>query len=234
MAYGGDSSERKTTANGKPWSPAGLVGTAAEVIGLLNKGSAKAPAAPSDVADLQPISSNSLNVTRVGGIGALISAAGGAALLLFNVNKTTDRASIVVAAYLSVGAIVAAALLTVAIIIAADIRARTAIATAVSPNAPAERPNVKRIQATQATVVPLDRTYDYVLVNAAAADTELVLPSAKSVPWQQMKIRREDNSNHVVTIRPQGQETIEGQQAYGHAQATEVQIYSDGQVWRLV
>jgi hypothetical protein len=109
------------TSKNKPASLAGIVGTIAEVFGLLNKGSAKAQAAPtaSDSADVQPISSNTLNVTRVGGVAALISAAG-AALLLFNVNKTKDHASIVVAAYASVGVIVAAALLTVAIIISAD------------------------------------------------------------------------------------------------------------------
>jgi hypothetical protein len=65
-------------------------------------------------------------VTRVGGLTALIASAGAAALAIFNVHKGVDQASVVVAAYVSVGAIVAASLLTAAIIISADIRARSA------------------------------------------------------------------------------------------------------------
>lgn len=78
------------------------------------------------------MSNNSLKVTRVGGVGALISGAGGAALLLFKVNKSKDPHPIVVAAYISVGVIVAAALVAVAMIIVADIRARAGLASAAS------------------------------------------------------------------------------------------------------
>jgi hypothetical protein len=99
-----------------------------EAIGLLNKGSADIaagdPEAKEQAGDL-PVPTNSLNVTRVGGTGAVIAAAGAAALTLFNVDKATDKVAVVVAAYASTGAIVAAALLTTAIIISADIKARS-------------------------------------------------------------------------------------------------------------
>jgi hypothetical protein len=96
-----------------------------EAIGLLNKGSAAISAsAATDGASELPVSSNSLNVTRVGGTGAVIAAAGAAALALFRVH-TGDPNSIIVAAYASTGLIVAAALVTTAIIISADIKARS-------------------------------------------------------------------------------------------------------------
>lgn len=99
-----------------------------EAIGLLNKGSADIaagdPKAKEEAGDL-PVPTNSLNVTRVGGTGAVIAAAGAAALTLFNVDKGTDKVAVVVAAYASTGAIVAAALVTSAIIISADIKARS-------------------------------------------------------------------------------------------------------------
>ena len=103
-----------------------------ESVGLLNKGSADANAVPTaaEAAQIQPIVSNTLNVTRVGGLAALVTSVGAAALAIFNVNKKTDPASVVMAAYLGAGAIVVAALLAAAIIIAADVRARTAVAVA--------------------------------------------------------------------------------------------------------
>lgn len=102
-----------------------------EAIGVLNKGSAESAATPKadDAAQTAGVSSNALNVTRVGGLTAFIAAAGAAALAIFNVNKATDKASIVVAAYISVGVIITAALLTAAIIISSDIRGRTAAST---------------------------------------------------------------------------------------------------------
>lgn len=116
-------------------TPGGLahaVATFFESVGLLNKGSADANAVPTDAqaAQIQPIVSNSLNVTRVGGLAALVTSVGAAALAIFNVNKKTDPATVVMAAYLGAGAIVVAALLAAAIIIAADVRARTAVAVA--------------------------------------------------------------------------------------------------------
>lgn len=217
----------------------------AETLGLLNKGSAEA-AAPtaSDTATVQPVTSNSLNVTRVGGVSTLIGAAGGAALLIYNVNKTKDRASIVVAAYVGIGVIVAAALLTVAIIIAADIRARASIAAAVSPVPPA-KPQVKHLvaEAAQAPAqgnspgftASLDQVYNYVIINAAAADVILTLPDAKSSSWQQMTIKREDNNGaRTVAIHPQGQQTVIGEQVYDLPAANPIQIYSNGENWLRV
>jgi hypothetical protein len=231
MAYGGSGTKRPTSQGGLvPQSLAGLIGSIFEVLGILNKGSAKAQAAPdsSDVAKLQPISSNTLNVTRVGGITTLISAAGGAALLVFKVNKKTDPAPVVVAAYISVGVIVAAALITVALIIAADVRARTAVATAVAP--PAKPTGVKHIAAAGTT--SLDQAYDYVLVDAGTASVDLALPSATSVSWQRMTIKREDaNATHNVIIRPQGQQTIAGQAERQLGPGNFIQIYSDGKAW---
>ncbi len=113
-----------------------------ESVGLLNKGSADANAVPTsaEAAQIQPVVSNSLNVTRVGGLAALVTSVGAAALAIFNVNKKTDPATVVMAAYLGAGAIVVAALLAAAIIIAADIRARTAVAVAHSADTPAPAP----------------------------------------------------------------------------------------------
>jgi hypothetical protein len=122
-----------------PRKPTGFAATATrslEAIGVLNKGSADSAATPKadDAAQTAGISSNALNVTRVGGLAAFIAAVGAAALGIFNVNKTTDKASIVVAAYVSVGVIIAAALLTAAIIISSDIRARAAANPTDSPS----------------------------------------------------------------------------------------------------
>lgn len=109
-----------------------------ESLGLLNAGSSESPATPSpdDAAKTTGVSSNTLNVTRVGGLAALIAAVGAAALALFNVNKAVDKPAIIVAAYASVGVIVASALLTAAIIISADIRSRTSTSNIVSAAAP--------------------------------------------------------------------------------------------------
>lgn len=120
-----------------------------ESLGVLNKGSSKSPPTPEvdEAAKTTGISNNTLNVTRVGGLASLIAAAGAAALALFNVHKATDKASIVVAAYISVGAIVVAALLTAAIIISADIRSRTSLN---QPPAPASGTNSKAKSETAA------------------------------------------------------------------------------------
>jgi hypothetical protein len=132
-ASGAASAEPSTgTSISTPRSPTGFAATATklfEAVGVLNKGSAGSAATPKveDAAQTAGVSSNTLNVTRVGGLTAVIAGAGAAAIAIFNVNKATDRASIVVAAYVSVGVIVASALLTAAIIISADIRARVAV-----------------------------------------------------------------------------------------------------------
>jgi hypothetical protein len=97
-----------------------------EWLGLLNTGSSQSPPTPNteEATKTTGVSTNSLNVTRVGGFAAFIAAAGAAALAVFNVNKATDKPAIVVAAYISVGVIIAAALFTAAIVISTDIRSR--------------------------------------------------------------------------------------------------------------
>ena len=237
MAFGGPNTIREATT----W--AGRIAGWAEKLGLLNKGSARAPAAPSDVSDVQPISTNTLNVTRVGGLTSLIAAAGGAALLLFNVNKAKDPAAIVVAAYASTGVVVAAALLTAAIIITADIRARAAIAVTPSPKAGARQADVTHVAAVAAHgaggaeldfLAALDHAYEYVLINAQAANVVLTLPSTGACAWQRMVLAREDQSARRVTIRPHPQQALLGAAEYvlpGHAS---VRIYSDGEAWRPI
>ena len=210
-----------------------------ERIGLLNKGSSVLSGMPSasDVADVSPISSNSLNVTRVGGLTSLVAGVGGAALMLFKVNKTTDRPSIVVAAYVSVGLIVAAALLTVAIIIAADIRARSAIATTVSPTVRPDQTDVKLIRSVAdpaGNTFSLGRTYDYVLVDATAGDTVVTLPSARTAAWQPMTIARQDTAGTALTIRPQAGEMIADGRERVLQHGQHIQVFSDAQAWRLL
>ncbi|HUI62575.1 MAG TPA: hypothetical protein VLX90_20270, partial [Steroidobacteraceae bacterium] len=98
-------------------------------MGLLNAGSSKSAPTPTtdEAAKTAGVSTNSLNVTRVGGVTSLIVAVGAAAMAVFNVNKAKDDFHIVVAAYVSVGLIIAAALFAVAIIISADIKSRVTI-----------------------------------------------------------------------------------------------------------
>jgi hypothetical protein len=138
------------------------IATFFESVGLLNKGSADAQAVPDDAeaTKIQPIVSNSLNVTRVGGLAALVASVGAVALAIFNVNKKTDPANVVMAAYLGAGAIVVAALLTAAIIVSADIRARTSVAVAHSPDTqtPITPPPVTVAQNHQPTTGPTPGT----------------------------------------------------------------------------
>jgi hypothetical protein len=98
---------------------------ALESIGLLNKGSSKTSATPSPGEDAGTvgISTNSLNVTRVGGMTSLTVAVGTAALTLFQLNAGT-AAEARAAAYLAVGFMVSAALIATAIILQSDVRAR--------------------------------------------------------------------------------------------------------------
>jgi hypothetical protein len=119
-----------------------------ESLGLLNKGSADSPATPSaeQAASTAGVNTNSLNVTRVSGLGTLVASVGAAAIAVFSVDKKTDPPAVVMAAYISVGVIVAAALVTVGIIITADIRSRVALSNA------APRENTQ--QAASATPTP--------------------------------------------------------------------------------
>jgi hypothetical protein len=234
MTYGGSSTKRPG------FSFARIVGLIGEAIGLLNKGSASAPAAPGGGSAEPAVSANSLNVTRVGGVGALISGAGGAALVLFHVNKMKDPHSEVVAAYISIGVIVAASLVAVAMIIVADIRSRTGLASAaVSASVPAPEAQVKYIQTVAAgtaeMAVSLDRAYDFVIVNATATGLKLTLPTANSATWQQMSIKREDNAgDKVVTLLAQNRDQVLGEREHELAPANPVQLYSNGESWLAV
>jgi hypothetical protein len=195
MAFGGEARDSGL---------AKAVATAFEGLGLLNKGSASAPAAPASgqSGDVESISTNSLNVTRVGGVGALISGAGAAAIGIFSVDKAKDPVAIVVAAYASVGIIVAAATLTVAIIIAADIRARGAIAVATGPD-PQQAATVKSISGSGTTNVLLPRAFEQVLVDAGGGDVAVTLPPASSSEWQSVTLTRTDSiSGNMVTVFP--------------------------------
>lgn len=220
--FGGESSKRKTLDLAK------IAAIIFEAVGLLNKGSADAPAAPGpgESNDVQPVSSNALNVTRVGGVATLIGGAGAAALTIFGVDKKTDPHSIVVVAYASVGVIVTGALLAVAIIIAADIRARATIATATSADASQARIDVKSVQGP--TKTSLDRAYEYVLLDAGEGDIGLTLPSAGSCAWQQLTLKRTDGGD------PHGAR-IHDPVSASHWDLSQrhaiLQLYSDGKAW---
>jgi hypothetical protein len=104
-----------------------------ESLGLLNKGSA-ALSKGEEVAEASAESKfgvmpPSLNVTRVGGLAALVGSVGVAALALFVLPENADvleRAF----SFISTALVVSAALISAAIILSADIRARTAVSVA--------------------------------------------------------------------------------------------------------
>jgi hypothetical protein len=195
MTFGGEDTAREAGL-------AKAITTLAEAIGLFNKGSATAAAAPTQgtSGEVEPISSNTLNVTRVGGIASLISGAGAAAIGIFSINGS-DHDAVRAAAYGAVGLIVAAALVTVAVIIAADVRARGAIAVAAS--AAPRPPAVKSIDAHTTTQVTLDAMYDHVLVKADEGTVEMTLPDATQNEWQSLTINRTDGTaEHRVVVAP--------------------------------
>ena len=158
-----------------------------ESVGLLNKGSADANAVPTsaEAAQIQPVVSNSLNVTRVGGLAALVTSVGAAALAIFNVNKKTDPATVVMAAYLGAGAIVVAALLAAAIIIAADVRARTAVAVAHSADTPAPAPAASPSAAAAQNHQPIPAAGGTLPIPAAAAPVLTAAPVMTAAPGSQ-------------------------------------------------
>lgn len=226
MTFGGEDTVRGGTRGG---SLAKGVAILAEAIGLLNKGSANAAAAPSPgtTGEVEPISSNTLNVTRVGGIASVISGAGAAAIGIFSLNGK-EPAAVVATAYGAVGLIVAAALITVAVIIAADVRARSAIAVATS-TAPAKAPAVKSIDGRATTQATLDTTYEHVLVNADEGDVVVTLPDAKQNEWQSLTINRTDAAaGHNVVAKP-----VAGapEEKLDLAANTTVTLYAKGGDW---
>jgi hypothetical protein len=221
VAFGGGDTKRDSGF-------AKVVTTIFESVGLLNKGSANAVAAPSpsEADQVQPVSSNALNVTRVGGVATLIGGVGAAALAIFSVDKAHDRTEIVVAAYASVGVIVASALITVAIIIAADIRARAAIAVTTSASSSQKPVDVKLVQGSAETKMALDHPYEYVLVDAGSGTVDLTLPKAASSAWQCLIVKRTDtNEAHDVRVEPlpAGEASLRPGQR--------IRVYSDGVSW---
>ncbi len=222
MTFGGNETERTGGL-------AKALTTIFESLGILNKGSAAAAAAPepSEVDQVQGVSSNSLNVTRVGGLAAVIAGVGAAALAVFEVDKAHDHASIVVAAYVSVGVIVAAALLTTGVIIAADIRARSAIAVATTPKTAPDAENVKSVQGAANTKEALTRAYEFVLVDAGAGNVDLTLPNPASCPWQTLTVKRTDAAaGNYVRVEPVPGGPLEITPA-----AKEKRLYSNGAAW---
>ena len=101
---------------------------ALESVGLLNKGSSKSSVTPTpdENAGTVGVSTNSLNVTRVGGMSSLTVAVGTAALTLFQLKPNTAPEARA-AAYLAVGFMVSAALIATAVILQSDVRSRTKI-----------------------------------------------------------------------------------------------------------
>jgi hypothetical protein len=193
MTYGGKSATRESGL-------AHLASTIFEALGVLNPGSSDASAVPdpADAANAGGITSNALNVTRVGSIVALITGAGGAALALFSVDKANDPAAVVVAAYGSVGLIVSVALLVVAIVIAADIRARGGT-TSAAASPPPKRATVRTLKPT-GNKVSINGTDDVSLIDARDENVRVELPEAGSFPDQLLVIRKIDPTDHEVLI----------------------------------
>lgn len=224
MVYGGESTKRD---NGL----VKVVTIIGESLGLLNKGSAQMPAAleVGEAEKATPISTNALNVSRVGGVAALITGAGAAAIALFRVEKNQDPVGVVVAAYASVGAIVAASLLAVALIIASDIRARSSIAKAGSE--PSDRVDVTEVKSEETKITTLDRAYNYVLVDAGHGEVEVRLPDPTACKGQVLALVKTDDGAHNVTIPIKVGAT--GTQILSKTDRT-LRFFSDGNGWRLL
>jgi hypothetical protein len=224
MAFGGTTTARKGGF-------AKAIAQLFEAIGILNKGSANAPAAPdaSQAEGGEPVSTNALNVTRVAGIASLITGAGAAALAVFRVNAGKDPHGVVAAAYGSVGLIVATALIATAVIVAADIRARGAIAVAGTP-ATASVSAVTAVSGVETTQVTLDRAYELVLVNADQGEVRVTLPSAAANAWQTAVVKRTDSAaDRRVFVSPIHERTDERiELTLGSRTA---RLYSDGEHW---
>jgi hypothetical protein len=203
-----------------------------ERLGILNKGSAAAPAAPDpdEAGQATSISTNTLNVTRVGGSAALIASAGAAAIALFGVDKSKDPRVVVAAAYASVGIIVAAALITAGIIIAADIRSRTNVATSPSTGDPAAaKANVAVVRGAPSTQVTADCSYDEVLLDAVGGDVNITMPAANGCSGRMLTLSRIDrHSDHDVIVHG-----VSGHDGLAlTAQRRSVRVYSTGSEWR--
>jgi Zn-dependent alcohol dehydrogenase len=222
--YGSDPTKvRRNDGWAKAWT------AVFEAVGLLNKGSKDAPAAPTadEASEVTAIGSNALNVTRVGGLAAVVTTVGAAAMALFN--TTNEPTAVVVAAYGGCALVIAAALLTAAIIIAADIRARKDIAVTTPTAVPS--PTVKVVEGSQAGTVSLDRAYEEVLIDATDGDVDLVLPKAATSAMQMIEVVRIDHvPGRVVFVEP----VENGNQRHPMLANDHVRLYADGQNWKVL
>jgi phospholipase C len=92
------------------------------------------PTDPNNPDPNTPISAPTMNITRVTGVGAMITALGGAATGLFAISNG-DRPAVIIAKTACAAAVVIAGLLVAALVFVADIKARTQ--AAISTPAPA-------------------------------------------------------------------------------------------------
>ena len=179
---------------------------------------------------MTPISSNALNVTRVGGLAALVSSVGAAALALFGVDKATDKPSIVVAAYVSVGVIVAAGLVSAAVIVATDIRTRGSIAVTTSP--PSASIRLSSMTDSGAIAFPVD------LVRVDASGKEFVrlsLPDAAQQPGARLTVKRVDaDQDAVVHVEAPAGQSIDGEHHKALAgQWSVLRVFSTLENWEV-
>lgn len=204
-----------------------------EVVGILNKGSAGTPAAPSssDAESTTSVSSNALNVTRVTGLAGVVSSVGAAAIAIFAVDKKTDPANIVMAAYIAVGVIVAAALIAAAIVVLADVRARASISIAnIDATKPAlAHPSVKYHKAKAGEALTVAATDDVLVIDASEADLHIALPKAVDFRGRGLTFERLDTTDNDVTISDDG--------AFGpqslEATSPELKVFAANGAWKV-
>lgn len=89
------------------------------------------PADPNNPDPNAPVTGNTLNITRVTGVGAAVTAIGGAATGLFAIGGS-DSNGVVIAKTVCVAAVVVAGLLVAVLVFLADIRSRTQVTIATS------------------------------------------------------------------------------------------------------
>ena len=89
-----------------------------------------------------------------------------------------------------------------------------------------------RVIATTSTALITD---DLILVNASAGTVTVNLPAASTVPGKVYVIKKIDSSVNIMTIDPNGSETIDGLATMVIAiQYETLKIVSDGSVWWMI
>ena len=89
-----------------------------------------------------------------------------------------------------------------------------------------------RVIATTSTALITD---DLILVNASAGTVTVNLPAASTVPGKVYVIKKIDSSVNIMTIDPNGSETIDGLATMVIAiQYEALKIVSDGSVWWII